>query len=85
MSTINLRLPDSLHAGARALAQREGVSLNQLITLALAEKMSALMTENYLGERAGRGSRKKFQRVLDKVPDVAPKARDRPPASRGRK
>jgi hypothetical protein len=85
MSTISLRLPDSLHARARALAEKENVSLNQLITLALAEKMSALMTEDYLGERAGRGSRKKFQRALDKVPDVAPEARDQPPASRGRK
>lgn len=77
MSTISLRLPDSLHEGARALAERENVSLNQLITLALAEKMSALLTEVYLGERARRGSRKKFQRALKKAADVPPEARDR--------
>ena len=77
MSTISLRLPASLHATARSLAEREQVSLNQLITLALAEKVSALMTEDYLQERARRGSKKKFQRVLKKVPDAEPDENDR--------
>jgi hypothetical protein len=77
MSTISLRLPESLHATARSLAEREQVSLNQLITLALAEKVSALMTEDYLQERAKRGSKKKFQRVLKKVPNVEPDENDR--------
>jgi hypothetical protein len=76
MSTISLRLPESLHAGARALAEKENISLNQLITLALAEKMSALMTEDYLGERARLGNRKKFQKALNKVADVAPEHPD---------
>lgn len=72
MSTISLRLPDSLHKQVRKLAERESVSINQLITLALAEKLSALMTEEYLDERAKRGSRKKFERALAKVPKIAP-------------
>ena len=41
MSTISLRIPESLHKGAKELARQEGVSMNQLITTALAEKMSA--------------------------------------------
>jgi hypothetical protein len=77
MSTISLRLPDSLHATARALAKKEKISINQLITLALAEKVSALMTEEYLEERARRGDRKKFRRALDRVADVEPEERDR--------
>jgi hypothetical protein len=60
MSNISLRLPDSLHDSARELAKRENISMNQLVTLALAEKMSALMTEDYLEKRARRGDRKKF-------------------------
>ena len=64
MSAISLRLPDSLHDQVRELAEREGVSINQVITLALAEKISALMTEEYLGKRARRGNKKKFQRAL---------------------
>jgi predicted HicB family RNase H-like nuclease len=44
MSTISLRLPESLHKRVRELAKAEHVSINQLITTALAEKMSAPMT-----------------------------------------
>ncbi len=77
MSTISLRLPDSLHKAARKLAEKENISLNQLITLALAEKMSALMTEEYLEERAKRGDRREFERVLAKVPDVEPEDYDK--------
>lgn len=80
MSTISLRLPDSLHKQVRKLAQQENVSINQLITLALAEKLSALMTEEYLDERAKRGSRNKFKRAMAKVPKVEPEEYDRLPA-----
>lgn len=77
MSTLSLRLPDYLHNNIRELAQKEGVSINQFITLAVAEKMSALMTEDYLGERSKRGDRAKFEAVLAKVPDVEPEEYDR--------
>jgi len=77
MSTISLRLPDSLHEHVRALALKENVSINQLITLALAEKLSALMTEEYLGQRAKRGNKKKFQRALAKVADMEPDEQDK--------
>ena len=79
MSTISLRLPNSLHKQVRKLAEKESVSINQLITLALAEKLSALMTEEYLEERANRGSRKKFTRAMAKVPKVEPEEYDRLP------
>ena len=72
MSAINLRLPDSLHEAVRELAEKENVSINQFITIALAEKISALMTEDYLKERAGRGSREKFEAALSQVADVEP-------------
>ena len=79
MSTIRIRLPDSLHKQVRKLAQKERVSINQLITVALAEKLSALMTEEYLEERASRGRQKKFQRAMSKVPKVEPEESDRLP------
>ncbi len=72
MTAISLRLPDSLHKIARELAQDEGISMNQLITLALAEKVSALATESYLEERAARGNRAKFEEALTRVADVEP-------------
>ncbi|MGQ0602067.1 MAG: toxin-antitoxin system HicB family antitoxin [Anaerolineales bacterium] len=80
MSTISLRLPDSLHKQVRKLAEQESVSINQLITLALAEKLSALLTEEYLDKRAERGSRKKFERAMARVSKVKPEGHDRLPA-----
>lgn len=77
MSAISLRLPDSLHETVRELAHREGVSINQLVTLALAEKLSALMTEDYLEQRAHRGNKKRFKKVLAKIRDVEPEQKDR--------
>lgn len=51
--------------------------INQLITTALAEKLSALMTVEYLEERGKRGNRRKFDRVLKKVPPREPEKSDR--------
>lgn len=86
MSTLSLRLPDSLHRKAKELAEKEGVSINQFVTLAVAEKISALMTEDYLLERAKRGSRSRYDAALAQVPDVEPLEYDRirPPLATGR-
>ena len=70
MSTLSLRLPESLHKQLKDVAEREGVSINQLITSAVAEKMSALMTAEYLEERAARANRSAFDAVLAKVPKL---------------
>jgi len=77
MSTLSLRLPESLHMKLAELAKREGVSINQLINSAVAEKMAALMTEEYLEERAKRGSKKRFAKALSKVADIQPEDMDR--------
>lgn len=77
MSTLSLRLPESLHQNVRELAEREGISINQFIATAVAEKMSALLTEEVLRERANRGSQQAYQQALARVPDVEPEERDR--------
>jgi hypothetical protein len=61
----------------RTLAKREKTSINQLATLALAEKVSALATEDYLEERASRGDRAKFDRAMAKVADIEADEQDR--------
>ena len=76
MSTISLRLPESLHERVRELSRQENVSINQFISTALAEKISALMTADYLEERALRGRRVKFDRALARVADAAPDSDD---------
>lgn len=76
MSTMSVRLPESLHRKARELAEREGVSINQLVATALAEKLAALMTLEYLEARAQRGSRRKYDKALKKVRDRKPEPGD---------
>ncbi|MBA3869036.1 MAG: DUF6290 family protein [Chloroflexota bacterium] len=77
MSTISLRLPEYLHESARKLAEQEQISINQLITLALTEKISSLMTEDYINERAKQGDRKLFETALSKVAGVEPDEQDK--------
>ncbi|MEP7135819.1 MAG: toxin-antitoxin system HicB family antitoxin [Chloroflexota bacterium] len=81
MSAISLRLPESLHKAARDLARTENISINQLITLALAEKVSALAAEDFIQKRAARASKQKFVNALAKVPHAAPADYDRLPVS----
>ncbi len=77
MSTLSLRLPESLHRKVKELSQKENISINQFITSALAEKISALLTEEYLEKRAQKASKTRFQKALSKVPNVEPEEYDK--------
>ena len=79
MSIVQVQIPDSLQKSLYELAGRDGISIDQFISTAIAEKLSALMTESYLQERAKRGSRLKYEAILAKVPDVEPELYDRIP------
>lgn len=79
MSQLALRLPDSLHARARTLAEQDNTSLNQFIALAVAEKVSALETADFFRQRAARGSLQAGHAILNKVADGAPVAGDEMP------
>jgi hypothetical protein len=79
MSTLSVRLPHSLHRHLRELAVREGVSMNQLISSAVGEKLSALMTAEYLDERTSRGNRQAYEAVLRKVKSAPPERGDELP------
>lgn len=76
MSTITLRLPDSLHEHIRKVAEQENISINQLATLAIAEKISALETADYLLNRVSKADKKKFLRAMAKVADTVPEKHD---------
>ena len=69
---LNLRLPDSIHRHIKEIARKEGVSINQFISTAVAEKISAIMTEDYLAARAKRADREGFRKILNKVPNRTP-------------
>ena len=82
MSSLSLRLPESLHRRLRDLAEREDISINQFIATAVAEKAAALLTVEYLEARGQRANAKVMDRVLSRVPDVPPIAGDELPARR---
>lgn len=77
MTTISLRLPDSLHRKLRQLAKQDHISMNQFASTAIAEKISALMAEDYLADRARRGSRRRFEKAMSKVADSEPEKNER--------
>ena len=79
MSTLSVRLPNSIHRHLREVAVRDGVSMNQLISSAVGEKLSALLTAEYLEQRASRGNRRAFEAVLRKVRSVPPDRGDELP------
>lgn len=93
MSVLNLRLPANLHEELKSLAEQQGVSMNQLALLALAEKLAVLRWQELatrregheagleiLQKRATRGSRERFLEALDKAGDNPPRRGDELPS-----
>lgn len=68
MSTLNLRIPDSLHRTLKIAAEQDGVSINHFVSLAVAEKLAALQTYNLIAEKAARGSQENFLKAMSAVP-----------------
>ena len=79
MSTFALRLPESLFAHAKQLAEHDHASLNQFITVAVAEKVSALNTVQFFADRAGKSKHADFARLLGQVKDREPLKGDEMP------
>ena len=77
MSTLSLRLPNSLHDEVKSLAKKEGISINQFISSAVVEKMSSLLTEQYLVKRSQKGNKQAFLDAMSKVPNIEPEEKDR--------
>ncbi len=77
MNQVKVKLSNSLHEQVTAVAEQEGVTTDQFIGMAVAEKIATLRTVHYLAERAKRGSREKLLAVLAKAPDVEPEDYDK--------
>jgi hypothetical protein len=76
MSALSLRLPKTLHEQVKELAQEEGISVNQFVMLAVAEKIASISTIEYLEKRAKRGNRERLLEILNKAPDDEPEEFD---------
>ena len=76
VSNYALRLQTSLLNELKKVAEQEGTTINQLINVAVAEKLAALRTEAYFQERAARADRAAFRRILDKAGSEPPREGD---------
>jgi len=77
MSAITINIPESLHEKLKEIAEQDNSTPEQLAVLAIAEKLSCIVTVDYLEARARRARSDRFDYLLSKVPDVEPEDRDR--------
>lgn len=77
MSRLDFEIADSLKKSIVDAARDLGIPLDQLITLAVAEKLSALRTADYLRREGQSGQRADFDRFLAAVPAQEPSDTDR--------
>jgi hypothetical protein len=76
MSIMTVQMSESLAQQLRDYAAKEGLTVDQLLCSAAAEKLSALMTLDHLRQRAVRAKREDFAAFLDGSPDIPPMAGD---------
>ena len=76
MTALTIRLPNSVHESIKALARKDGISVNQFIASAAAEKMASLQTLDFLRREAALGTREDFEQFLKRVPDAPAQAGD---------
>jgi hypothetical protein len=76
LSTYPLRLPRSIRAGVERVSKREGVSINQFVSIAVAEKLAMLEAETYFTERQARADLEAFDRLMTRHTGEPPREGD---------
>lgn len=77
MTTISTKIPDTLFLHAKTIAEREEMTLDQFIALALASQISSWEIGQSFAERAKQGNWDKARKILSQAPDVEPESEDR--------
>ena len=75
-STYPLRLPRSVKAEVERRAKADGISVNQFVATAVAEKLSAMNTAVFFAERRDRGDLVEFDRLMQRAGGEAPQPDD---------
>jgi hypothetical protein len=76
-STYPLRLPRSVKAEVERRAREDGISVNQFVATAVAEKLAAMNTATFFAERRERADMKSFDRLLQRKGGEAPRPGDK--------
>ena len=75
-STFPLRLPWSVKSAVEKWAREEGISMNQFVATAVAEKLAVMSTAAFFAERKDRADFKAFRRLLNRKGGEAPRVGD---------
>ena len=76
VATYPLRLPRSLRAAIERVAKRDGTSINQFVTMAAAEKLAVLDTQDYFRSRVERADLQAFDRIMARAGGQPPREGD---------
>ncbi|REJ87648.1 MAG: toxin-antitoxin system HicB family antitoxin [Planctomycetota bacterium] len=80
---VTVHLPEPIRRRVEALAEREGITVEQFIASATGEKLAVWTSLDRLREEAASGRREDFDHFLSAVPDVEPPETDRFPSEDG--
>ena len=78
MSAVQIELPDAVRRRAEELTRQKGISLDEFMIIALIEKLSTILPDDALEERAKSGTSEGFDEFMNGVPDVDPEPPDLP-------
>ncbi len=76
LSTYPLRLPRSIRAGVERMSKEDGISINQFVSIAVAEKLAMMQAEAYFAERSGRADLAAFDELMQRTGGEPPRAGD---------
>ena len=76
LSTYPLRLPRSIRAGIERLSKQDGISINQFVSIAVAEKLVIMQAETCFAERIARADLAAFDQLMSRSGGQAPRAED---------
>jgi hypothetical protein len=79
LSTYPLRLPRSIRAGVERMSKLDGTSINQFVSIAVAEKLAMMQAEAYFAERKARADVDAFDRLMGRDGGAAPQPGDERP------
>ena len=76
LSTYPLRLPRSIRAGVERLSKQDGISINQFVSIAVAEKVAMMQAQDYFAQRAARADLAAFDQLMQRTDGAPPRPGD---------
>ncbi len=76
LSTYPLRLPRSIRTGVELMSRQDGISINQFVSIAVAEKLAMMQAQVYFSERSARADMNAFDQLMQRTGGESPRAED---------